>query len=262
MTANKKKRKLYRQLTGTEVPWFPHDNAIELLKELCHEAGRPRWVYFGTPAGGAGIHGCIEMGSSVLALCYDEHHRKHLGPFLVQRAVEAMLGRSTLVFHNEDLMARAKQLNLAKEDQKEDKKEDEKEDKKEAKTEGKKEDEKEDKKENKKEDEKKTKEDEKKTKEDEKKKGCPEGEEEEEALVVIIKFGLRFLLPGRGAEEEEGEDEGLRSPLPSERLEQPQFWSFPTALECCNSPKQEPNEHACSLDPPPSSSESNAKNKV
>ena len=31
-----KKRKLYRQLTGTEVPWFPHDNEIELLKELCH----------------------------------------------------------------------------------------------------------------------------------------------------------------------------------------------------------------------------------
>ena len=57
-----------RQLTGTEVPWFPHDNDIELLKELVHEAGRHRWVYFGTPAGGAGIHGCIEMGCSVLAL--------------------------------------------------------------------------------------------------------------------------------------------------------------------------------------------------
>ena len=29
-----KKRKLYRQVTGDEVPWFPHDNDIEVLKEL------------------------------------------------------------------------------------------------------------------------------------------------------------------------------------------------------------------------------------
>jgi hypothetical protein len=56
-----------RQLTGTEVPWFPHDNDIELLKEWCHETGRPRRLYFRTPAGVAGIHGCIEMGCSVLA---------------------------------------------------------------------------------------------------------------------------------------------------------------------------------------------------
>ena len=102
-----KRRKLYRQLTGTEVPWFPHDNDVELLKELCHEAGRPRWVFFGTPAGGAGIHGCIEMGSSVLGLCFDEHHRTSLPPFLVQRAVEAMLGSITMVFQNESLVARA-----------------------------------------------------------------------------------------------------------------------------------------------------------
>ena len=161
VSAVKKKRKLYRQLTGTEVPWFPHDNAIEFLQELCHEAGRPRWVYFGTPAGGAGIHGCIEMGSSVLALCYDEHHRKHLGPFLVQRAVEAMLGRTTMVFNNEVLFARATQLNLAKEDQAATAKEDEKEDKKQDKKQDKKEDGKEDKKE----EEKKAKEDEKKNKE-------------------------------------------------------------------------------------------------
>ena len=57
VTAAVKKRKLHRQVTGTDVPWFPHDNDIELLKELCREAGRPRWVYFGAPAGVAGIHG-------------------------------------------------------------------------------------------------------------------------------------------------------------------------------------------------------------
>ena len=39
-----KKRKLYRQLSGAEAPWFPHDNDVELLKELCHEAGKPRRV--------------------------------------------------------------------------------------------------------------------------------------------------------------------------------------------------------------------------
>ena len=84
VSAVKKKRKLHRQLTGTEVPWFPHDNAVELLQELVHEAGRPPWVYFGTPAGGAGMQGCLEMGSSVMALCFDGHHRQHLGPFLVR----------------------------------------------------------------------------------------------------------------------------------------------------------------------------------
>ena len=149
LSAAVKKRKLYRQLrqlTRTEVPWFPHDNDIDLLKELCHEAGRPRWVYFGTPAGGAGIHGCIEMGCSVLALCYDEFHREHLAPFLVQRAVEAMLGATTLVFTNESLVARAQQLRLTKESPKEDKKdeqEEKKEDKKKTKDEKKKKDDKE-----------------------------------------------------------------------------------------------------------------------
>ena len=106
---------------GTEVPWFPHDNDIDLLKELVHEAGRPRWVYFGTPAGGAGIHGCIEMGCSVIALCFNEHHEKHLSAFIVQRAVEAMLGSDSLVFTNEKLCARAKELKLTKDDTKDDK---------------------------------------------------------------------------------------------------------------------------------------------
>ena len=130
-----KKRKLYRQLTGTELPWFPHDNDSELLKELCHEAGKPRWVYFGTPAGGAGIHGCIEMGSSVLALCYDEHHRTHLGPCLVQRAVEAMLGGSSMVFNNARLVQRSKLLDDDKKRKQKDKKDDDKtEEKKEEKT--------------------------------------------------------------------------------------------------------------------------------
>ena len=28
------KRRLYRQSTGEEVPWFPHDNSAEFMKEL------------------------------------------------------------------------------------------------------------------------------------------------------------------------------------------------------------------------------------
>ena len=107
-----KKRKLYRQMSGTQVPWFPHDNDIDLLKELCWEAGNPRWVFHGTPAGGAGIHGCFEMGCSVVALCYDEHHRIHLQNFLLQRAVEAMASGTTLVFKEEALQRRSNELNL------------------------------------------------------------------------------------------------------------------------------------------------------
>ena len=127
-----KKRKLYRQLTGTEVPWFPHDNAIEFLMELCHEAGRPRWVYFGTPAGGAGMHGCMEKGASVLALCFDDHHRTNLRPFLTERAVEAMLSNNTMVFMNDALLQRSVQLRLTKDDApKEEQKDEKKADKKE-----------------------------------------------------------------------------------------------------------------------------------
>ena len=128
---NIKKRKLYRQITGTEVPWFPHDNSPDLLKEFCWEAGNPRWVFHGTPAGGAGMHGCFEMGCSVVALCYDEHHREHLNQFLLQRAVEAMVAGTTMVFKDDILQARSTELNLKKEEKKA-----KKEDKKEKKEQG------------------------------------------------------------------------------------------------------------------------------
>ena len=106
------KRTLYKQLSGTDVPWFPHDNAIELLKELCWEAGRPRWIFHGTPAGGAGVHGCLEAGCSVVALCYDEHHRTRLKQFLSERAVVAMVSGATQVFKDDALLARSVELNL------------------------------------------------------------------------------------------------------------------------------------------------------
>jgi outer membrane biosynthesis protein TonB len=109
-TAARKKRRLYRQTTDEEVPWFPHDNAIELLKELCWEAGKPRWVIHGTPAGGAGVQGCLEMDASVVALCFDEHHRDHFLTACVQRAVETMLAGKTSVFKDAELQARATAL--------------------------------------------------------------------------------------------------------------------------------------------------------
>jgi hypothetical protein len=112
VAAQVKKRKLYRQLSGTDVPWFPHDNDMELMKELCWEAGRPRWVIHGTPAGGAGVHGCLEAGCSVVALCYNDHHRTHLNKFFLERAVEAMVTGTTLVFKDETLQARSVELNL------------------------------------------------------------------------------------------------------------------------------------------------------
>ena len=66
-----------------------------------------------------------------------------MGPFLVQRAVEDMLGSNSLVFSNEALLARARQLKLTtekdhpKQDKKEDRKEETKEDKEDKKKGGK-----------------------------------------------------------------------------------------------------------------------------
>ena len=111
-----KKRKLYKQLTGTEVPWFPHDNDMTLLKELCWETGRPRWVVHGTPAGGAGVQGCMEAGCSVVLLCFDEHHRDHLARFLLERAVESMVSGTSVVFNDQKLRARSIELNLMRAD--------------------------------------------------------------------------------------------------------------------------------------------------
>ena len=110
-----RKRKMYKH-NDTMLPWFPHDNDMEVLKELVHESARPRWVIFGTPAGGAGLHGCLEMGLSVVALCSDDHHQKVLGRCMLERAVEHMISQTTQVFKDDDLHSRSIHLNLAKGD--------------------------------------------------------------------------------------------------------------------------------------------------
>ena len=107
-----KKRKVYREFVATDLPWFPHDNDMDMLKELCWEAGNPRWVFHGTPAGGAGVQGCLEVGCSVVLLCFDEHHRKELQKHLLERSVEAMVSGKSLVFKNAELQARSVHLNL------------------------------------------------------------------------------------------------------------------------------------------------------
>ena len=110
-----KRRKLYRQVSTDMVQWFPHDNDLDLLKELCHEANRPRWVLHGTPASGAGVHGCLEMGASVVNLCFNEHHKQHLERHLLERAVEAVVSGQSNILQDEDLVLKSNSLNLEKE---------------------------------------------------------------------------------------------------------------------------------------------------
>jgi hypothetical protein len=109
-----RKRKLYTQVLGSAVEWFPLEMDIDLVKELVWEAGSPRWVLLGTPASGAAVHGSFEMGCSVVALCIDEHHRTHLLPAIVVRAVEAMVSQSSRVFKDDVLHARSLVLDLDK----------------------------------------------------------------------------------------------------------------------------------------------------
>ena len=52
------------------------------------------------------------MGCSVVALCFDEHHRTHFRQFLTEHAVEEMVAGTTLVFKDDALQARSVQLNL------------------------------------------------------------------------------------------------------------------------------------------------------
>ena len=112
-----KKRRLYKHHTGTEVPWFPHDNDMDILKELCWNTGPGvRWVIHGTPAGGAGIQGCLEYGCSVVAACFDNFHREHLLKHIVERAVETVVSGDTTLFADEAIKSRMVELNLSKSD--------------------------------------------------------------------------------------------------------------------------------------------------
>ena len=116
-----KKRRLYRATTDSVCAWFPHDNHPDLLKELVWESGTPRWVLYGTPASGAGVLGCLEMGVSVITLCEDAHHLDHFMKALKQRAVEAMLAGSR-IFKDDVLKARALEFCSVKKEPKQEEK--------------------------------------------------------------------------------------------------------------------------------------------
>ena len=105
--AASKERKIYKQTSESMVPWFPHDNDMDLLKELCHESGVPRWIIFGTPAGGAGIQGCLEMNLSVVAFCWDDVHEESLQRCMLERGVESLVAGTTTVFKDPNLHSRA-----------------------------------------------------------------------------------------------------------------------------------------------------------
>ena len=45
-----------------------------LLREFVHECGgdKVKWVFYGTPAAGNGVLGCVEAGCCVIAHCEDD----------------------------------------------------------------------------------------------------------------------------------------------------------------------------------------------
>jgi hypothetical protein len=106
-----KKRRLYRQVSGTEVVWFPHDNAPALLKEFLWESNQDatRLVIHGTPSSAAGVSGLLDSGASVLAICEDQHHKKHFLCSLRERCVELLIAGSS-VFADQTLSSRAELL--------------------------------------------------------------------------------------------------------------------------------------------------------
>ena len=96
---NFKKRKLYRQASGNEELWFPHDNHPDFIKELIWESGGPlvKWFFHGTPAAGSGAVGVLAAGTRLIALCTDQHHRTHYHARLQAKNGESMLeGRPAL----------------------------------------------------------------------------------------------------------------------------------------------------------------------
>ena len=91
---------------------FPRDNYMDLMPELVWEVGHLRWVFHGTPGGGAGLQCCLEMGCSVVALGREVVHEEQLQKFMLERAVESMVDGHSQVFKDESLMARSAELDL------------------------------------------------------------------------------------------------------------------------------------------------------
>ena len=54
------------------------------------------------------------MNASVVALCYDDHHRQHFNKACMERAVELMVAGASTVFKDSELHARSAELKLRK----------------------------------------------------------------------------------------------------------------------------------------------------
>ena len=108
-----KRRRLYRQASsGDLVAWSPRDQPKVLLKEFVDECGgdKVKWVFYGTPAAGNGVLGCVEAGCCVIANCEDDHHASHFQTAIVEKGVEAFLAGESPAFGNPFLAARATDL--------------------------------------------------------------------------------------------------------------------------------------------------------
>ena len=110
--AGSKRRRLYKHDSAETEIWFPHDQPRALMREIIHECGgdRVKWVFYGTPAAGNGVLGCVESNCCVIAACEDELHAEHFKRAILQKGVEAFLSGGAPIFGSPFLAAKAQSL--------------------------------------------------------------------------------------------------------------------------------------------------------
>ena len=103
-----KKRRLYRQASGTQQVWFPFEMSVSLAQELVWESGgdEVKWVLHGTPAAGNVVLGSLEMNANVIAFMQDAHQEKHFRIALTEKIGERLASGQARVFGNPFLRAK------------------------------------------------------------------------------------------------------------------------------------------------------------
>lgn len=103
-----KKRKLYRQATGTTQVWFPFEMAVPMAQEVVWESGgdEVKWVLHGTPAAGNGVLGSLEMNCSTIVFCQNSHYKQHFRKALIEKIAERLASGQARVFGNPFLRAK------------------------------------------------------------------------------------------------------------------------------------------------------------
>ena len=86
-------RSLYRVPSTDMAPWFPHGNSPCLVRECVWESGQNlvRWVFHGSPAGGAGLQLLWTTHVGVVCHLEDEFHEEHFRAAVIQTAVEDLM---------------------------------------------------------------------------------------------------------------------------------------------------------------------------